>query len=303
LKIGDLVLKELQNERHWMRQLKPDHNSWQGWLKSQWQVYWTALPIGKEGEDFKCSADESQHLEFQQWSDKQNEAYNLKSEEIQLFKKKELELLREAYKQRWERQKRGFSANIGSWWGYIFDATRNSLAAVKNARNWELPTAFGPRSTISGIGPVVSPGNQDQDKKDWITEGDTKKLWGKHDAGFFDGTEQLNATEVVKRGLHKILPKLLGIKEENITYPDLTSGVAGYLKVNQSNPEHKLNFEKACQAIVHKYPDLENTLAEIRGKWGIPWIDKKQNPKKYHPRLLNAGWILEDLPNSTELKE
>ncbi|MFM6088731.1 MAG: type III-B CRISPR-associated protein Cas10/Cmr2, partial [Dolichospermum sp.] len=46
LKIGDLVLKELQNERHWMRQLKPDHNSWQGWLKSQWQVYWTALPIG-----------------------------------------------------------------------------------------------------------------------------------------------------------------------------------------------------------------------------------------------------------------
>ncbi|MFM6618886.1 MAG: type III-B CRISPR-associated protein Cas10/Cmr2, partial [Dolichospermum sp.] len=24
--IGDLVLKELQNERHWMRQLKPDHN-------------------------------------------------------------------------------------------------------------------------------------------------------------------------------------------------------------------------------------------------------------------------------------
>ncbi|MFM9156893.1 MAG: type III-B CRISPR-associated protein Cas10/Cmr2, partial [Dolichospermum sp.] len=96
--------------------------------------------------------------------------------------------------------------------------------------------------------------------------------------------------------------ELLGVDLE-ISYPDLTSGVAGYLKVNQSNPEHTLNFENACQAIVHKYPDLENTLAEIRGKWGIPWIDKKQNPKKYHPRLLNAGWILEDLPNSTELKE
>ena len=74
------------------------------------------------------------------------------------------------------------------------------------------------------------------------------------------------------------------------------------MKVNQSNPEHKRNFEKACQAIVDKYPDLENTLAEIRGKWGIPWMDKKQNPKKYHPRLLNAGWILEDLPNSEALK-
>ncbi|MFM6224445.1 MAG: type III-B CRISPR-associated protein Cas10/Cmr2, partial [Dolichospermum sp.] len=304
LKIGDLVLNELQNERHWMRQLKPDDNRWQGWLKSQWQFYWTALPIGKQGIQLKSSAiDEQKDTEFQDWLDIQNGTYNLRTKENQLFKDKELDLLREAHKRRWKKYQRGFSANIGSWWGYIFDATRNSLAAVKNARNWELPTAFGPRSTISGIGPVVSPGNQDQDKKDWITEGDTKKLWGKHDAGFFDGTEQLNATEVVKRGLHKILPKLLGIKEENITYPDLTSGVAGYLKVNQSNPEHKLNFEKACQAIVHKYPDLENTLAEMRGKWGIPWIDKNQNPKKYHPRLLNAGWILEDLPNSTELKE
>ena len=74
------------------------------------------------------------------------------------------------------------------------------------------------------------------------------------------------------------------------------------MKVNQSNPEHKRNFEKACQAIIEKYPDIENTLIEMRGKWGIPWIDKKQNPKKYHPRLLNAGWILEDLPNSEALK-
>jgi CRISPR-associated protein Cmr2 len=283
-----------------MRELKPNHNSWQGWLKSQWQFYWTALPIGKQGIQLKSSAiDEQKDTEFQDWLDIQNGTYNLRTKENQLFKDKELDLLREAHKRRWKKYQRGFSANIGSWWGYIFDATRASLASVKNARNWELPTAFGPRSTISGIGPVVSSG---KDGKDWITEGDTKKSWGKHDAGFFDGTEQLNATEVVKRGLHKILPKLLGITEENITYPDLTSGVAGYLKVNQSNPEHKRNFEKACQAIVDKYPDLENTLAEIRGKWGIPWMDKKQNPKKYHPRLLNAGWILEDLPNSEALK-
>ncbi|MFM7371331.1 MAG: type III-B CRISPR-associated protein Cas10/Cmr2, partial [Sphaerospermopsis kisseleviana] len=118
-------------------------------------------------------------------------------------------------------------------------------------------------------------------------------------------TEQLNATEVLKRGLHKVLPHLLGIPEKDIaaSYPDLTSGVAGYLKVNAGDTRHKLNFEKACQAIVNKYPELETTLTEMRGKWGIPWIDKNQNPKKYHPRLLNADWILEDLPNSTELKE
>ncbi len=282
-----------------MPSLDPNHTTWQGWLKSQWQTYWTALPIGKSGTEFKFSADKNKNQEFESWSTTQNETYNLVNNNNRLFKEEEKDLLQESYEVRQKIYKRGFSANVGSWWAYIFDATRASLASVKNARNWELPTAFGPRSTISGIGPVVNPG---KDKKDWMTEGDTKELWGKHDAGFFDGTEQLNATEVVKRGLHKVLPKLLGIQKEDITYPDLTSGVAGYLKVNQSHPEHKRNFEKACQAIFDKYPDLKNTLAEIRDKWGIPWIDKKQNPKKYHPRLLNAGWILEDLPNSQELK-
>ncbi len=298
LEVGELVLKELQNERYWMKSLDSNHTRWQGWLKSQWQTYWTALPIGKPEEEFKCSANENKSQEFESWSKAQNETYNLINNKNRLFKEKEKDLLQESYKIRQQIYKRGFSANIGSWWGYIFDATRASLAAVKNARNWELPTAFGPRSTISGIGPVVSPGKKDG--KDWITEGETQHFW-KHKAGFFDGREQLNATEVLKRGLHKVLPELLGVDLE-ISYPDLTSGVAGYLKVNQSNPEHKRNFEKACQAIIDKYPDIENTLTEMRGKWGIPWIDKKQNPKKYHPRLLNAGWILEDIPNSDALK-
>ncbi|AFZ61248.1 type III-B CRISPR-associated protein Cas10/Cmr2 [Anabaena cylindrica FACHB-243] len=299
LKIGDLVLEELQHERHWMKSLDPNHTTWKGWLKSQWQTYWTALPIGKPGTEFKCSANENKNQEFESWSKAQNETYNLINNNNRLFKEQEKDLLQESYRVRQQKYKRGFSANIGSWWGYIFDATRDSLASVKNARNWELPTAFGPRSTISGIGSVVSPG---KDGKDWMTEGDTKKLW-KHRAGFFDGTEQLNATEVLKRGLHKILPHLLGIENLEISYPDLTSGVAGYLKVNQSNPDHKRKFDSACQAIVDKYPEIEDILIEMRGKWGIPWIDKKQNPKKYHPRLLNAGWILEDLPNNDELKE
>jgi CRISPR-associated protein Cmr2 len=32
----------------------------------------------------------------------------------------------------------------------------------------------------------------------------------------------------------------------------------------------------------------------MRNKWGIPWIDQDQKPKKYHPRLLNPGWLIED---------
>jgi len=299
LKIGDLVLEELQEERHWMKYLDPNHTTWKGWLKSQWQTYWTALPIGKPGTEFKCSANENKNQEFETWSALQNETYNLINNENRLFKEKEKDLLQESYRVRQQIYKRGFSANIGSWWPHIFDATRAALASVKNARNWEMPTAFGPRSTISGIGPVVSPGNKDKDKKDWMTEGETKKLWEKK-AGFFDGTEQLNATEVLKRGLHKVLPGLLGIPKDKISYPDLTSGVAGYLKVNQSNPDHKRNFEKVCQIILDKlekdFPKAQENILEMRSKWGIPWIDNQNNPKKYHPRSLNTGWILEELP-------
>jgi len=302
LKISKLVFHELHDQRHWMGALTLNNTTWEGWLNSQWQFYWTALSIGKLGEDFKCSADENNHGEFAKWSDEQNKAYNLTFQENQLFQEKESELLREAYKQRWDNQKRGFSANVGSWWGYIFDATRQSLACVKNVRNWEVPTAFAPRSTISGIGPVVNPGKAG---KDWMTEADTKELWKDH-AGFFDGTEQLNATEVVKRSLHEILPQLLEIDENDlsISYPDLTSGVAGYLKVNQTNGEHKHNFENLCQEIIAKFPETKSAIEKVREKWGVPWMDIQNNyPKKYHPRLLNVGWMLEDLQKGDELKE
>lgn len=297
LKIGRLVFEELHDQRHWMPELKNNDTTWQGWLKSQWQFYWTAVPIGKLGIGLKSSAiDEQKDTEFQSWLDIQNGTYNLRTKENQLFKDKELDLLREAHKRRWKKYQRGFSANIGSWWGYIFDATRSSLASVKNSRNWELPTAFGPRSTISGIGSVVSPC---KDGKDWMTEGETKKLWEKQ-AGLFDGTEQLNATEVVKRGLHEILPKLLGIREEDIaaSYPDLTSGVAGYLKFNKENqrPEHQEKFDDACIAIINAFPSTKAIIDKMQKKWGIPWIDNSDSDsQKYHCRLLNAGWLVEDL--------
>ncbi|MBD2135112.1 type III-B CRISPR-associated protein Cas10/Cmr2 [Sphaerospermopsis sp. FACHB-1094] len=301
LEVGDLVFKELHDKRHWMPGLNPNHITWKGWLKSQWQTYWTALPIGKSGTEFKFSANKNKNQEFESWSTAQNETYNLINNNNRLFKEEEKDLLQESYEVRQQIYKRGFSANIGSWWGYIFDATRASLASVKNARNWELPTAFGPRSTISGIGPVVNPGIKDKAKKDWITEGDTKELWGKHDAGFFDGTEQLNATEVLKRGLHKVLPHLLGIPEKDIaaSYPDLTSGVAGYLKCNAENHKHQENFDHVCQEILAKFLSVKTIIDEMSEKWGIPWIDNPNinhhHLQEYHCRLLNAGWLVEDL--------
>ncbi len=295
--ISKTVFADLQKNRHWMPDLKLESSTWEGWLKSQWQTYWSALPIGKEGEELKNAAIPlDREDEFMPWLKAQNQAYNL-SEQQKLFQAAELEFLREAYQQRFEKQGRRFSVNVGSWWAHIFDQTRYSLAAVKNARNWELPTAFGPRSTVSGIGSVVHPGG------DWITEGETKKLWSQH-AGLFDGREQLNATETIKRGLHQILPELLEISDNKIaaSYPDLTSGVAGYLK-NHDN-SHLQHFHQACLAVKNLLQDKHTQWKDKNDKWGIPWIDENPNSEltKHHPRLLNSGWLIEDLDIDDELR-
>lgn len=298
--LGQRVFEELHEERKWMPNLQPDSNTWKGWLEVQWQTYWTAIPIGKEGEPMKNAAiPEDRQADFQPWLDTQNQAYNLTREKEKLFQAAELNFLRAAYQQRLEKQGKKFSVNVGSWWPYIFDQTRYALTTVKNARNWQIPTAFGPRSTISGLGPVVHPG------ADWVTEGDTKKHWQRQ-AGLFDGTEQLNATETIKRGLEKVLPQLLiggkdqpGEEEiiENIaaSYPDLTAGVAGYLKVcTDADLNHRRHFHQACQAILDEFNWAEKVIKRMRSKWGVPWIDDSSTPKKYHSRFLNAGWLVED---------
>jgi CRISPR-associated protein Cmr2 len=282
--LGNLVFEELHDKRHWMKDLQRDSKSWQGWLKSQWQFYWAGVPLGKEGEEFSNdSILEKEQDIFTTWVEDQNQSFN-----SNLFQLKEFNFLRQAYQQNLEKPE--FSVNVGSWWSSIFDQTRTGLAAVKNARSWQIPTAFAPRSTISGIGPVVHPGN------DWVTEGETKKYWERH-AGLFDGREQLNATETVKRGLEKVLPKLLKLDEleENISasYPDLTGGVAGYLKVNSQ--EHLEYYNQVCKQVRSQLLKTEKVIPEVNEKWGIPWIDENEEYYQYHPRLLNAGWLVEDL--------
>ncbi len=207
--------------------------------------------------------------------------------------------LQKAGKIRKEEQNRHpFSANVGSWWAAIFDQTRLALASVKNARNWEIPTAFGDRSTVSGIGAVVHP--EGTKNNDWLSEGQSKRYWTYH-VGLFNGREKLNATETVKRGLHKILPELLGLEEEELSasYPDLTAGVAGYLKTGtETEKQGKLAyFQQVCRKINKKIiNDKQKILDAVAQAWGIPWIDNNSDFRynQYHPRFLNAGWLSEE---------
>lgn len=301
LNLGEKVLKYLQ-DRRWMPAI--NLKTWDDWLESQWQTYWTALPLGDAEAELHQSPRVDGNTEkekvYQEWEEKQNDFAQPPED---LLVQAEYEFVQAVLKNLEGEyvSNRQPNLNVGSWWASIFDRAKFGLNAVKNNRNWQIPTAFGPRSTISGLGPVVHPISKDK-KKDWVTEGETRNAWSRN-MGLFDGIEELNATEVVKRGLHKILPDILtNINRSEWYYPDLTSGVAGWLRQmereeneekkeqNQKKIEH---YENACQRITEKFKWTEEIA---KSAWGIPWIEeKKERPIKWkHPRLLNAGWAIED---------
>lgn len=297
INLGKEVLDYLQNPAHpWIKDLNTQ--TWEGWLKSQWQSYWTALPIGSLNTKLHYSP---HRKNYKAWENEQNnfarphEELLVESEENFIKLSQKAAILENYQNRRTNLQSskaRQPNLNVGSWWASIFDQTRFALNAVKNNRTWELPTAFGPRSTVSGIGPVVHSG------KDWVTEGETDKIW-QNQAGLFDGIEELNATEVLKRGLHKILPKLLNRSQQSLElyYPDLCSGVAGWLK---SNPDLINQYQRICEEISQRFPwTTESKDSVAYTPWGIPWIAKNHS-NLLNPRLLNAGWLIEDFePQST----
>ncbi len=307
-KLGDEVLDFLQkNDGKGGKQWRGINlHTWDGWLKSQWQIYWTALPIGETKAELHQSPRKTK--EYEEWIEKQN---NFANPHPELFVPPEYKFLEAVFKatvpteaenpdiaeSTEEYKARQPNMNVGSWWASIFDQTRFALNAVKNARIWQLPTAFSPRSTVSGIGSVVHP-IYDPSKPDWAKEGQTADFWAEN-MGLFDGIEELNATEVLKRGLHQILGKVLSLKTEDrdrskipVLYPDLSSGVAGWLRQMeaQGNQEVIAYFQTACQTLIDKF-DWADKPANL--PWGIPWI-AKNHPEWSNPRLLNAGWLIDD---------
>jgi CRISPR-associated protein Cmr2 len=319
--LGNQSLEYLQSLEKWSKYWQNiNPSTWEYWLKAQWQTYWTAFPIGDPNADLTCSLRVVQdrtkaetEQKFQDWVNQQNSITNLTNPRA-LFETNEEKFLKQIFQLTEEDETKAESKtkyskqpnlNTGSWWAFIFDQLRLSLNSVKNARNWMLPTAFSTRSTISGLGSSVHP--LSNSKNDWTKESELNEFWSQQ-FGLFDGSEKPNATEIVKRVLHKILPEILNYNESQITpyYPDLTAGVAGYLKTG--TPEDFAYFKKVCSQINQKIlADHHQIPDSITLAWGIPYIDENPDPdyhsQNYHPRFLNAGWLVEDLEiNQLETK-
>jgi len=299
-----------------------DQSLWNTWIKAQWQPYWVALPIGDPNEDLDrrpVTKNDPDGEAFRNWCQQQNqlaqagllEPAEAKFVEVMFGLMPDLEdsedetettLPRATDEQRSKKAYKQPNVNVGSWWGNLFDATRSTLTAVKNARVWQIPTAFGPRSTISGIGPAVrSPLNSHN--PNWATEDDTRAFWEKT-LGLFNGSEQLNPSETTKRVLPRLLPKFFPQAKElrnrsAIYQPDLTAGLAGWLKTTaerspEAFDEALRHYQAACQAIVKEFDWVERA-ADADTDWGIPWVDRDPEKDTWpNPRLVNAGWLVDD---------
>jgi CRISPR-associated protein Cmr2 len=287
LDLGGRVLKYLQEEKHWM----PDLNrpSWDEWLQSQWQIYSAALPLGDRASELHQSPASPA---YKNWIGQQDKFAHPKSE---LGVERESQFLQKTH-QIYQNNPQAYlqppNLNVGSWWASIFAQTRSALSGIKTGRTWQLPTAFAPRSSISGLGPAVHRYPQAEGEwGTWTTEAQVKAAWQER-AGLFNGRETLNPTEVLKRGLEKILPEVL-LNEDNTAarfdnyYPDLNSGVAGWLR---THPEMKEKYQEVCQQVEGQFSWVKKQ--EISQQpWGIPWTERQSLP---NPRLLNAGWLIED---------
>ncbi len=294
--LGQEVLDYLQkgNAQAWIRNLNP--HTWHDWLKHQWQFYSVALPVGDRSNSALTAALDN----LDDWAVQQN---RFASPDESLFQggsdNKELNFFRAAV----QNQQIVGEVNIGSWWPKIFEQTRAGLGAVKTARTWKVPTAYSVRSSISGVGPAVA--TKADDGTDWVPEGKVAELW-KENMGMFDGIETLNATEVLKRGLHKVLAKILFDIEPRDTeklfkktpyfYPDLTAGAAGWLRQMEQagNQDAFDHYQQACEGIEAKFPWLTSE-EEAPGNlpWGIPWI-VEHHDDWINARVLNPGWASVD---------
>ncbi len=99
--------------------------------------------------------------------------------------------------------------------------------------------------------------------------------------------------------LPALLPESCHLSDAQIdaSYPDLTAGVAGYLK---THPEAKAYYQRACGEIEAAIHAESYQLEGLPNGWGIPWVGQQGlDAPELHPRHLSAGWLVEDISNAT----
>ncbi|NJL23689.1 MAG: hypothetical protein HC895_27465 [Leptolyngbyaceae cyanobacterium SM1_3_5] len=186
--------------------------------------------------------------------------------------------------------------NVGSWWGSYQARLGQLIQAVKNTRNWQVPTAPGERSSISGLYSALHPRllYRDRFRNGCGVANSSLKLFWQIMAlvypGLFNGSERLNAIELTKRMAWKYggVAAALGITEAEapdlLEAPDIDRTV--YTAPNAAPDlrdfDNLIRFPNlssiAAARFAHDHPD------QVKAFWHTLSLSFKQGALKPHYR-------------------
>jgi CRISPR-associated protein Cmr2 len=224
---------------------------WHEQLKHTWEPYWAAVPLGSP--DLPLIKDKENQSFDQDWIKVQQEIAHLL-----------IDLPSEAEVNVYD------TLNVGTWWGSLQQRLRLCLNAVKNTRNWQIPTAPGERSTISGQFSAVHPRLNYTKFAEGagINASSMRLFWlliSKAFPGLFNGTEKLNALELTKRmgWIYGGVADALGLKEEISLDEEGAQEFETDLDVKEIDYEQLIRFPNlssiAAARFAYEYPDLLET--------------------------------------------
>lgn len=211
-----------------------------------WETYWTAVPLGNPDRNLLIEKQQ----DFEQWKKDQDSIARPRFiQDIPTPTERDL------YQE----------FNVGTWWGSFQARLGQLIQSVKNTRSWQIATAPGERSSLSGQYTALHP---QQLYRDNFREGgglpaSSLRLFWRVMAevypGLFNGSEMLNAIELTKRMAWQYggVAESLGINvEQSITQINRihdSETEQDYYVPQQTN---RLDYEKLI-----RFPNLSSIAA------------------------------------------
>jgi CRISPR-associated protein Cmr2 len=277
---------------------------WNAQIQNTWEPYWTAIPLGKVGEELAIEKDQF----TSGWIEQQNTIAQPPAPIPTAIELKIYETLNaEIYK----------PLNVGIYWGSLQQRLRITLEAIKQTRNWNVPIAPGSRSSISGQFTAMHPSINYKKFPDGggIPEGSMRFFWwliAQVYPGLFNGSEQLNALELTKRMAwkHGGVAHALGLTyddtddyESLIRFPNASSIAAARFACD--HPEKLRDYWDTLRKTFEKQlqPDLTVEDAKRFAKTTRPFQIAKTDAaiQSIRPKsglngvMFSAKWLAEDM--------
>jgi CRISPR-associated protein Cmr2 len=285
----NIYYRELRHYNHWEWK-----SLWDSQIDNTWETYFSAIPLGHPEESSEVDNTEP-NLD---WIHAQNKLIPRQQAIPTDLEKIVFERL-----------------NVGTWWGSLQGRLGRAIQEAKNTRNWQVPTAPGERSSISGYLSVLHPrfNYEKFPEGRGIRESSNRLFWramAEVFPGLFNGAEKLNAVEVTKRMAWQYggVAESLGIfinsddYESLIRFPNLSSIAAA--RFAEQYPDRLRAYWSSLRRAIADHPHLQEVhdrfCSITRRPFQIRQADRaiakiSQNGNGYNGVMFSSRWLVDDL--------